>query len=92
VRSIGRTLKALPLGALGLRYGGDFVDSYRAEWRHFIDATRTNTPIESTLEDERLALQVALAVLKSISTDQPVKLQRASETSSRASANKEDRF
>ncbi len=44
VRSIGRTLKALPLGALGLRYGGDFVDSYRAEWRHFINAIRTNTP------------------------------------------------
>ncbi|MGH7824567.1 MAG: Gfo/Idh/MocA family oxidoreductase [Candidatus Binatia bacterium] len=74
VQSIGRTLRAFPLGVSGLRYGGDFVDSYRTEWRHFIDAIRTNTPVESTLEDGRSALQVALAVVKSISTGQPVKV------------------
>jgi myo-inositol 2-dehydrogenase/D-chiro-inositol 1-dehydrogenase len=74
VQSIGHTLRALPLGVLGLRYGGDFVDSYRAEWRHFIDAMRTNTLVEPTLEDGRSALQIALAVLESAGSGNPAKI------------------
>lgn len=36
--NIRDTLKDLPFALLKLRHGGGFVDSYRAEWRHFIDA------------------------------------------------------
>jgi myo-inositol 2-dehydrogenase/D-chiro-inositol 1-dehydrogenase len=71
---IGRTLRALHSGLSGIRYGGDFVDSYRAEWRHFIDAIVKETPTESTLEDGRSALEAALAVVASISTGRAVKI------------------
>ena len=74
LRKIGHTLKELPQGALRMRQGGDFIASYRAEWRHFIDCIQQDTPTESTLEDGRRALQVALAAVKSASLGQPVKV------------------
>ena len=74
LKSIGSTLRALPTGILGLRYDGDFVDSYRAQWRHFIDAIRNDTPLDSTLEDGRSALQAALAAVKSLTTGTLVKV------------------
>jgi myo-inositol 2-dehydrogenase / D-chiro-inositol 1-dehydrogenase len=74
IEGMGRTLRALPSGLSAIRYGGDFVDSYRAEWRHFIDAIRNETPTESTLEDGRSALEAALAVVASISTGRAVKI------------------
>jgi myo-inositol 2-dehydrogenase/D-chiro-inositol 1-dehydrogenase len=72
------TLKELPQAASAIRQGGDFVASYQAEWRHFIDAIRQDTPVESTLEDGRRALQVVLAAVESASLGQPVKVAQAS--------------
>lgn len=74
LRKIGHTLRELPKGALRMRQGGDFIASYRAEWRHFIDCIQHGTPPECTLEDGRRALQVALAAVKSASLGQPVKI------------------
>ena len=74
LKNIRRTLRALPSGVSQLRYGGDFVDSYRAEWCHFIDAIRNDTPVASTLEDGRSALQVALAAVESVLTGRVVKI------------------
>ena len=85
LKNIGSTLRALPRGILGLRYDGDFVDSYRAEWRHFVDAIRNDTPIESTLEDGRSALQAALAAVKSLRTGTSVKVCPASVAREQAS-------
>jgi predicted dehydrogenase len=85
LKSIGTTLRALPRGILGLRYDGDFFDSYRAEWRHFVDAIRNDTPIESTLEDGRSALQAALAAVKSLTTGTLVKVCPASVAREQAS-------
>lgn len=72
--NIKDTLKELPLALLKLRHGGGFVDSYRAEWRHFIDAIGRNSPVEPTLADGRSALQVALAVVESAGSGHPVKI------------------
>jgi myo-inositol 2-dehydrogenase/D-chiro-inositol 1-dehydrogenase len=74
LRKIVHTLKELPQGVLRMRQGGDFIASYRAEWRHFIDCIQQGIPPECTLEDGRRALEVALAAVGSASLGQPVKV------------------
>jgi len=76
VRKIARTVAELPSAAMGLRQGGDYVATYRTEWRHFIDSVRDDTPVECTLEDGRRATQVLLASQESASRGQPVKVVR----------------
>jgi predicted dehydrogenase len=72
-----RLLKELPQAVLVTRQGGPYLASYRAEWQHFIDCIKRDTPVESTLEDGRRALQVVLAAAVSASRGQPVKVQNA---------------
>lgn len=74
---ITHALRELPRGLRNLRQGGDFVASYQAEWRHFLDSIQQDTPVECTLEDGRMALSVALAALASASLGQPVKVAQA---------------
>jgi predicted dehydrogenase len=57
--------------------GGDYVATYEKEWQHFIGAIRNHTPLETTLEDGRRALQIVLASLASTSMKEPVKIERA---------------
>ncbi|KPL15505.1 MAG: hypothetical protein AMJ93_16545 [Anaerolineae bacterium SM23_84] len=78
LRRMAHTLKELPQAASAIRQGGDFVASYQAEWRHFIDSIQQDTPVESTLEDGRRALQVVLAAVESASLGQPVRVAQAS--------------
>lgn len=73
VRALTGTLRHLPTGLRELRRGGTHVDSYRAEWAHFIDAVRRGFPTECSLEDGRAALAVALAAEESCRTGQPVR-------------------
>jgi myo-inositol 2-dehydrogenase/D-chiro-inositol 1-dehydrogenase len=67
------TLKRLPIGLREMRRGGTHLDSYRAEWAHFIDAVRRGTPTDCSLEDGRAALAVALAAEESCRTGRPVR-------------------
>ncbi len=62
------TWTELPGGVAAGRQGGDYLLSYRNEWRHFVDAIRDGRAIESTAEDGREALAVALAALASASS------------------------
>jgi predicted dehydrogenase len=78
LRRMAHALKELPQAASAIRQGGDFVASYQAEWRHFIDAIQQDTPVESTLQDGRRALQVVLAAVESASLGQLVKVAQAS--------------
>lgn len=64
VQQIAHTLKELPHGAWRMHQGGDFVASYRAEWRHFIEALQCGGPVGCTLEDGRRALEVVVAALE----------------------------
>ena len=74
---IAHVLTAMSQVALRAPQGGDFLASYRAEWRHFIDCIRRDVPVECTLEDGRRALQVALAAMESASRGKPVKVAQA---------------
>ncbi len=76
IRKIGQTVTELPSAAMGLRQGGDYVGTYRTEWRHFIDSIQLDTPVECTLEDGRRATQIMLASQESAARGQPVKLAR----------------
>jgi myo-inositol 2-dehydrogenase/D-chiro-inositol 1-dehydrogenase len=75
---MAHTLKELPQAASAIRQGGNYVASYQAEWRHFIDSIQQDTPVESSLEDGRRALQVVLAAVESASLGQPVQVAQAS--------------
>jgi len=75
---VSSILNNLPQAVLGARKGGDFIASYREEWRHFADCIRRGIPVESTLEDGRRALQAILAATESASTGRPVTLADAS--------------
>jgi myo-inositol 2-dehydrogenase/D-chiro-inositol 1-dehydrogenase len=77
LRKAAHTLKELPRRIWGMRRGGDFLASYRGEWRHFVNAIRRDTPVECILEDGQRALQVALAAVASASSGQPVKVAQA---------------
>jgi myo-inositol 2-dehydrogenase/D-chiro-inositol 1-dehydrogenase len=57
-----------------VRQGGDFVASFEAEWRHFIDSIQQHTPVQCTLEDGRHALHIALAAMESAALGQAVNL------------------
>ncbi len=54
--------------------GGDFQAAFEAMWRHFADCIRYDKPTASTLEDGKRALQIALAAIKSASSDNVVHL------------------
>ena len=74
LKRLRRTLRALPGGISGARNGGDFVDSYRAEWCRFIEAICKDEDVASTLEDGRRALQLALAAVNSLATGRVVNI------------------
>jgi len=63
--SLGRSLRALPryLGARPRR--GEYLASYRGEWRHFADCVREGATPECGLIDGRRALEISLAAVES---------------------------
>lgn len=74
LQQIAHTLKELPRGVWGMRQGGDFIASYRAEWRHFIDAIRLGRPVGCTLEDGWRSLEVVMAAIESGTLGRPAKV------------------
>jgi predicted dehydrogenase len=77
IRKTANSLRELSQALWKLRHGGEFMDSYRAEWRHFVDCVRRDAPIGSTLEDGKRALQVVLATMASSSLGRPVAVNQA---------------
>ncbi len=73
-RRMAATVAGLPRALWALRAGGDFVDSYAAEWRHFLRCLRGEAEVECTLEDGREAARVALAVLEAARTGEAVRV------------------
>ena len=73
-KSLTRTLRALPRVMAQARRGGDYVNSYAEEWRHFAEAARGRASVCATLEDGRRALEVALAAAESSRTGRAVKV------------------
>jgi predicted dehydrogenase len=72
--SLTRTLRALPRVLAQARRGGDYVNSYAEEWRHFAEAVRGRGRVCATLEDGRRSLAIALAAAESSRTGRAVKI------------------
>jgi myo-inositol 2-dehydrogenase / D-chiro-inositol 1-dehydrogenase len=72
VRAIVGAARELPRGLARMRTLGDYGDSYRGQWQHFVDAIGSNAPAECTLEDGRAALRVVLAATESARLGRPV--------------------
>ena len=51
-----------------------FLDAYTAELAHFVDCVRTGAAPDSTGEDARGALAIALAAIRSVEDGRPVRL------------------
>jgi predicted dehydrogenase len=73
-RAPGRFLAELARAAPSIRRGRDFDGSYEAQWRHFLDAIRRDSPVECGLEEGREVTRTLLAVLKSAETGTSVRL------------------
>jgi predicted dehydrogenase len=63
---------ALPAFARSLRHGGVYVESYAAQWRHFVDAVSVGAAADPGLEDGIRNVEVLLAALESLASGQPV--------------------
>jgi myo-inositol 2-dehydrogenase/D-chiro-inositol 1-dehydrogenase len=69
-----RLVQELPQAILRLRNGGEWLQSYRDEWRHFLASLRQSSPAGCSLQDGRRALAVAMAAMESASTGRSVKV------------------
>ena len=67
-----RTVKEFPGTLNRLRHGGDVLESYFEEWRHFCDVIRRDSAPDCSVEDGRRAMQVVFAAMASASWGQPV--------------------
>ena len=72
-----RFVRELPGAIFRLTHGGEWLLSYREEWRHFLSSLRESTPVGCTLEDGRRALAVAIAAMESASTGRSVRIPRS---------------
>lgn len=61
LRAVRQGLGGLPRFAYQMWQGGDYVNSYVNEWRHFASAIMQDTPVECGVTDGRRALEIALA-------------------------------
>jgi myo-inositol 2-dehydrogenase / D-chiro-inositol 1-dehydrogenase len=77
LRAFTRTIAALPAAVRRARQGGDFIDSYRSEWRHFAACIREGAPVDCTLEDGYRALEAILAAIESASKGRAVRVATA---------------
>ena len=74
LRRVRQSAGELPRMVRRSRRGGDYVASYADEWRHFVGAIANDSPVESTLDDGRRALEIALAAWESSETRRVVKV------------------
>jgi predicted dehydrogenase len=74
LRGIPSTVGALAALPATLREGGDYLATYREEWRHFLDGVMHGTPVQPTLLDGRRALEIILAAQASSDIGRPVKV------------------
>ena len=72
---LGRAALGLPRRIARARMGGDYVLSYRDEWNHFVQSIRREAAPESSLDDGRRALRIALAAIESASRGATVQVE-----------------
>lgn len=67
----GEAIRGLAHLARARLDGGTWLETYRAEWRHFIDCVRRGVAPESTFADGAKALAVVLAAVDSARSGRP---------------------
>ena len=73
----GHFLGEFPQAVLSATQGPDYDRSFVAQWRHFVNSVKEDSEVGCTLEDGEIALRVALAVIKSASVGEPVRVSEA---------------
>jgi myo-inositol 2-dehydrogenase / D-chiro-inositol 1-dehydrogenase len=76
IRGLKQFIKEFPQAVQTLRQGGEWLQSYVEEWRHFVKSIRTGMPVECGLEDGRRALTVALAAIQSADTGKAIMISK----------------
>jgi len=76
-KKIINTVSLLPKAVSSIFGCGEFMSSYRAEWKHFIHTIRNGAEVQSNLDDGMHAVKVALAATQSSSLGKPVKIDHA---------------
>jgi predicted dehydrogenase len=74
---LARAAVELPAFARGLRRGGDYVDSYTVQWRHFVDAASGRVRSDPDLEDGVRNVEVLVAALESLESGRVVPVVKA---------------
>lgn len=73
-RGIARKLTEIPQIIPALGHGGDFVATFRYEWRHFLDCLRSDSAPSCSLRDGLRAAEIALAACESAYSGRIVQL------------------
>lgn len=74
LRHLMETARQLPAGIRGVRTGGDYVASYSAEWRAFVDCIVQDSPSPCSVEEGAKAVAVTLAAISALREGRPVKV------------------
>jgi predicted dehydrogenase len=74
---LARAVVELPAFARGLRRGNDYLESYAAEWRRFVNAASGSAPPDASLEDGMRNVEILVAALESLETGQAVRVGEA---------------
>jgi predicted dehydrogenase len=77
LRNLATFLRSLPRGILQFHHGGDYQDSFRDLWIHFLNCISGDKPVDCPLEEGRRSLRVALAAVRSVTTGRPVRIVEA---------------
>ena len=72
--SFGRAVKSIPALIEARRAGGVYLESYRWQWQHFIEAILDGRALSPTIQDSRRALAIALAAIESADGGRAVRI------------------
>jgi predicted dehydrogenase len=76
VGAVARSAAHLPAFARSLLGRSDYLESYTAEWSHFVEAAAAGVPADPGLEDGIRNVEVLLAALESLGSGRPVPVRR----------------
>jgi myo-inositol 2-dehydrogenase / D-chiro-inositol 1-dehydrogenase len=76
LRGVARAARELPAFARGIRGASDYLESYRAQWRHFVEAASGRREPDPGLEDGVRNVEVVCAALESLASSQVVPVAR----------------
>lgn len=74
LRGILHTFRSLPAGFRSLTSGGDYLATYRRQWRHYAATLLRGAPPAATLDDGRAAARIAIAAGESARSGRAVSL------------------